>query len=191
MLRGALVLVLAAIFEAGVHSLEAPIPGYGVDPLSWEVEPSPGRPAVTLTGTVQEVHARLLEINPNYEVEFGSIVHTKEDPAVTPASAKLAKRSLAKRDDLKCNNWPRCGSPFIRQGIEYLRKVGGKPSLGPGPGKCSRNKFTKVLPSFNNIADGAQVILNGCEDKSKSSVSGQLFHSDKWNVIVRYDQNNC
>ncbi|KAB8203958.1 hypothetical protein BDV34DRAFT_226891 [Aspergillus parasiticus] len=123
---------------------------------SWEVETTPGGPRVILNGTVQQVHEQLLEINPNYDDDFAT----------------------ARRGD-------------IEAGIKHLGGVSGQPSNGPGPGNCgllscswgaaiwwcNDNTFTKVLPSFNNIADGAYVILNNCQ-RGGVKLSGQDFHSD-------------
>ncbi|GAB1205198.1 hypothetical protein APSETT445_003869 [Aspergillus pseudonomiae] len=184
---------------------ESPIPGYGVQEPSWEVETTPGGPKMILNGTVQQVHAQLLEINPNYDDEFAAVLEKRETTV------------LDKRDDIKCNNWPKARRGDIEAGIKHLRGVSGQPSNGPGPGNCGRvscswgaaiwwcndvslvasciqalyshfeqNTFTKVLPSFNNIADGAQVILNNCQ-RGGVKLSGQDFHSDNWNVIVRGD----
>ncbi len=45
---------------------------------------------------------------------------------------------------------------------------------------------TRSLPSYNNIADGAQTIMDGCykEGETMRGFGGSLNHPDKWRVIV-------
>ncbi|CEN60995.1 hypothetical protein ASPCAL07665 [Aspergillus calidoustus] len=85
----------------------------------------------------------------------------------------------------------------IKQGIKYLRKVKANPTHLPGQCgqvSCSGDsgiywcnfdpKRTKVLPSYNNIADGAQVILDNCK-RTQNGVRGKLGHDDLWTVFVQ------
>ncbi|GAB1217292.1 hypothetical protein ATERTT37_006529 [Aspergillus terreus] len=55
-----------------VRELEAPILGYGVEEFTWEVKTKPGGPTVALNGTVQDIYARLIEINPTYNRDFAA-----------------------------------------------------------------------------------------------------------------------
>ena len=48
----------------------------------------------------------------------------------------------------------------------------------------SKNTSTKVLPRFNNIADGVQLIRNTCLHGGQT-FSGQDSHNDKWSTVVR------
>ncbi|KAL4944957.1 hypothetical protein BDV06DRAFT_219764 [Aspergillus oleicola] len=81
----------------------------------------------------------------------------------------------------------------------------GKPTLGPGPGKCSRvacaynaaivwcndNKYTLNLASWQVVAHGADKIFNKCSKSHYGkgmSVHGQAFHAGNWNVIVRKEK---
>ncbi|PIG84669.1 hypothetical protein AARAC_001976 [Aspergillus arachidicola] len=139
-------------------------------------------PRVLLNGTVQHVHAQLLKINPNYDDDFATVLDKREATICWQAGRhQVQQLPKARRGD-------------IEAGIKPLRGVSGHPSNGPGPGNCGRlscswgaaiwwcndmrlNTFTKVLPSFNNIADGAQVILNNCQ-RGGVKLSGQDFHSD-------------
>lgn len=170
------------------------------------------------------MHARLIEINPDYEAEFASVVDKREDDAG-------ARHSLDKRDDVLCGIFPLANIYAIRNAMTFLRKIRGHVQTQPGPGSCVRvscyrnagiwlcndvsspiyfeggnvvsfswrsslnvcrrirlqNPFPKILPGFYNIADGAQVILDRCLHKNRriKRISGQNFHSDAWNVIVR------
>ncbi|KAL3442667.1 hypothetical protein BJX65DRAFT_286260 [Aspergillus insuetus] len=115
--------------------------------------------------------------------------------------------SLAKRTDFSGSN-VRCypedyweaSRETIAEGIAYLRGVSGQPSAGPGPGACARVSCSyasaiwwcnddpagKTLDSFSSIADGAQYIYDNCHTGGYDGVlSGQVFHSTDWNVIVK------
>ncbi|EWZ00977.1 hypothetical protein FOYG_00683 [Fusarium oxysporum NRRL 32931] len=106
------------------------------------------------------------------------------------------------------SRWPECHPAPIVRGVEYIRYVQGKPKNGPGPGNCGRvscsnnaaiwwcndNASSKTLNGFGSIAGGAEYINNKCtrwgwqNGGYRSFVSGQVFHSTKWNVIVRKDK---
>ncbi|KAE8369302.1 hypothetical protein BDV27DRAFT_165833 [Aspergillus caelatus] len=191
--------LLAAGLITQVQADESPIEGYSIEEFSWEVETTPGGPTVVLNGTVEKVLSQLREINPNYEAEFATVVPEIDQPAEHAAEEEDTSSHLAKRGDVVCGKFPSAYQSDIDQGIKYLRSVPGKPQRGPGPGSCGQvscswssaiwwcndNTFTKVLPSFNNIADGAQLIKNTCLHGGQT-FSGQDFHNDKWNTIVRF-----
>ncbi|KFY43022.1 hypothetical protein V495_04216 [Pseudogymnoascus sp. VKM F-4514 (FW-929)] len=193
---------------------ESPIKGYGVVPITWGVEVSPGK-TVELNGTVQDLIAKINNDHP--ESEFASALTSKlaqvETRMTEEEFSPVDHTNLFKRDDVLCCNFGKPCQNDIIVGIKYLRGVGGQPTNGPGPGNCGRvscsfnsaiwwcndNHSAKTLPSFNNIADGAQVILNSCRHpahkgacgicwNSNAAISGQDFHSDNWNVIVRSDK---
>ncbi|KAK3987947.1 hypothetical protein QBC44DRAFT_399507 [Cladorrhinum sp. PSN332] len=180
----------------------SPIPeGYGIvdsEQLEWEVETTPGGPKVALNGTVQQVRAQLLEINPKYDEEFAPIISERNAKALeetTPASP------LHKRDWTVC--WGRMAGARqerIIQGIHYLRGLSGEARNGPGPRNCGRvscdldnsiwycndNNFSKSMPWFH-IANAAQVLVNECtwwKDNYTPQVSGERWHDDRWFVIV-------
>ncbi|EFE37692.1 hypothetical protein TRV_07655 [Trichophyton verrucosum HKI 0517] len=185
--------IAASLLGASAQAVEAPIKGYGVEPFSWEVKATANGPPLTLNGTVEEVHSQLLKINPNYDIEMATSGRKREHARDI--------HGLFKRDNVICGRQRECSRKRIEEGIAYLYRVPGRPTNGPGPGNCGRvscsydsaiwwcndNTFTKVLPGFYNVAEGAQLILNTC-NPGGSYVSGQDFHDDKWNVIVQYTQ---
>ncbi|KAL5338590.1 hypothetical protein BJX70DRAFT_398536 [Aspergillus crustosus] len=94
---------------------------------------------------------------------------------------------------------PKAGSvykSYTQKAIEKLRKAGGKPTLPAGDCTrvachkeaaihwCNNSKKTRSLPSFNNIADGAQVILDQCSQKTPE-FDGELSHWDQWTAVVK------
>jgi hypothetical protein len=177
-----------------------------------------------LNGTVQEVRAHLLELNPNYDTEFAAAANKSEVPAVVPRGSDNPPNVVI------CNVFDkpegRAFVEYLMEGLRYLRSISGQPTLGPGPGTCSRvscsydsaiywcndviiffnvelervrrliakqNLFTKVLPGFYNIADGAEQIIDQCQFWNpidyKWRVSGQVFIDGPrdWNVFIQWD----
>lgn len=147
------------------------MPGYGIEEFQWEVKAFPDGPKMNISGTIEKVYSRLIELNPDWDRDF-----MNESPTEEPVS----ESSIEKRFGPKCGNggqpWGAGLQMTISQGIDYLRGVAGRPTEGPGPGKCGRvscsdnsaiwwcndNRNTFSLPSFNTIADCAQVLVNTC-----------------------------
>ena len=100
---------------------------------SWELEVTPGGDKVILEGTVQEVHADLLKLNPNWDDDFFN---------------KSSSSHLHKRTYFDASDEHYCGGMFpvvnyeynwaIKDGISYLRGLGGVPTAPTRPGWCSR-----------------------------------------------------
>ncbi|KAH8898684.1 hypothetical protein GQ53DRAFT_777319 [Thozetella sp. PMI_491] len=153
-------------------AIDAPIPGYGVEDLQWEVQAFPDGPKMNVTGTVEQVRAQLTKLNPNYGLEFG--IEKRFGPVCGGGSY----------------GWKAADAKRILEGISYLRGVGGQPTNGPGPGNCGRvscsynsaiwwcndNTDTFSLPSYSTIADCAQWVV------------GQNFNGYNWNCVVRDDR---
>ncbi|KAM7208274.1 hypothetical protein V8F20_001252 [Naviculisporaceae sp. PSN 640] len=156
----------------------------------------------------------LKELNPNLEQDYPGLISntTEKQPTVPPPSSS----NLTKRYEIEsyfCHGrWSWCEASHIREGIRYLRTVRGQPSNGPGPGNCGRvscswkaaiwwcndNEDTKTIGDFRDIADGAAHIDNHCSELAYRPgglpvivESGQVFYKDKWNVIVRHDDDDC
>ncbi|KAK3987509.1 hypothetical protein QBC44DRAFT_245830, partial [Cladorrhinum sp. PSN332] len=193
---------------------DSPIPGYGIEVLEWEAQPTPDSPFIHVNGTIQNLVAELTRLNPHLEADIDAAIRASEQE--TSANPELAARDLlAKRYDVDgyfCfGRWAAGRLDPLNEGIRYLRGVGGRPTRGPGPGNCSRvscsyktaiywcndNSGTKTLNSFGAIADGVQHLASRCRrfisngQWSYTESSGQVFYKDKWNVVVRYDSNNC
>ncbi|KAL2836231.1 hypothetical protein BJX68DRAFT_273587 [Aspergillus pseudodeflectus] len=169
---------------------------------SWEVAPYPGAAPILLNGTAEQVYAKLLEMNPNYDDDWKNEDDTNIDIDIdidnnTALDVELERREV--EQDIHCWRDEGVQKKYLRSGIKYLRKVRGRPYLPPK--KCSRVSCSYLsaiewcndrehddfyLPSFNNIADGAQVILNIC-GKDSERIKGWLGHGDdKWRVNVFY-----
>ncbi len=116
---------------------EAPIPGYGVEEMTWEVEVLPGQPPVSFNGTVEQLVAQASEINPDWEAKYITAANT--------AGADVESSSLSKRAPFVRRNcgpgyyqWHPANTRRIRDGIYYLSGIGGTATNGPGPGNCAR-----------------------------------------------------
>ncbi|KAF6835525.1 hypothetical protein CPLU01_04201 [Colletotrichum plurivorum] len=178
---------------------------YGIEVLEWEIQAFESGPMLTLNGTIEEVNSQVLEINPDFEFNEPS---ESELAALYDASA-FEKRTDFSGSHYMCDtrDWMPCYLSRIKKGITHLRGTSGRPKNGPGPGNCGRvscagrsaiwwcndDRSTKELGAFGSIADGAQYIADRCQLESglKAKVAGQVFHKTNWNVIVRYDSDNC
>ncbi|KAL2819135.1 hypothetical protein BJX63DRAFT_28448 [Aspergillus granulosus] len=91
----------------------------------------------------------------------------------------------------------RSASDELRDGIEYLRGVGGTPKQAPKScGRvscsywtaiywCNNNDETHYLRSFDTIADGAQFLLDKCG--GDGSPFGEVYTDNNWGVRVVSD----
>ncbi|KAF4447181.1 general amidase [Fusarium austroafricanum] len=172
---------------------EAPIEGYGVVVPEWEVKITPSGPKTVLSGTVEEVHEELLQLNPDYYEEFITN-STASELSERDSGFDLVRRTDFSDAEYHCGGrWKKCKTWAVDDGIYYLRRVKGKPKNGPEPGNCGRNAKSKELNSFGSIADGAAFIRKKCYIPDRgppfpgqvNRLSGQAFHHTRWSVIVR------
>ncbi|CBF73403.1 hypothetical protein AN7861.2 [Aspergillus nidulans FGSC A4] len=129
------------------------------------------------------------------DASTGRINHT-----VSPASNPHIEPR--ENHDIKCDlgsSGNRIGSQKnLKKAMKWLRKKRTKevvPSLdahkcetavcayGTRITWCNDNSNEKMLPSWINVAEGAQVILDLCKKKN-NGVQGELNHNDHWRVIV-------
>ncbi|KAM7210887.1 hypothetical protein V8F06_013729 [Rhypophila decipiens] len=189
-----LVTAFVAFLANHVLALEAPIPGYQVQEMTWNVEPFNNGTIVELNGTVQDVVAELIKINPHYLEQ----VDANDD--------KLPVTHQQRSHTVNCNPRPGEWGPAdeweIQGGIRYLRQLYGRPGASAGPGMCGRvscshqsaiwwcndNPNPMELYSFGDFAQCAQEIKSGC---TKPNTVGQNFNDGNWNCIVRYDNDQC
>ncbi|KAG8409375.1 hypothetical protein J3459_017553 [Metarhizium acridum] len=174
----------------------APIPGYTVTELQWEVEVFPGQ-LKNFTGTVEKVHSQVTQLNPGWEQD----VVAQREPE--EARASLDKRYIFYQVDCRPPGWQPAEYGAIGSGISYLKTLRGSPRYGPGPGACGRvscsydsaiwwcndNRKPFSVHSWLDIADGAGEIFRKCKECDR--LLGQAFAEQHWNVIVRKDTSNC
>ncbi|KAE9979390.1 hypothetical protein EG328_000875 [Venturia inaequalis] len=188
---------LLLVFQTLASEVAPPIPGYGFEDFSWDLEVFPGRHMI-LNGTIQEAIAQAVQINPKFK--FNNTVTASSD-ANTP----------------RHTDWD---FAYFHEILDAMMMLGngkgedghgedlpkGKPKLGPGPGNCGRvscegssaiywcndSLDDKELSSYSDIANAAVRVTEYCPPFggfSKVETKGQQFTNDQWNVIVRGD--NC
>ncbi|PHH88399.1 hypothetical protein CDD83_7596 [Cordyceps sp. RAO-2017] len=183
-----------------VAGLAAPIDGYEVFIPQWEVEVAPGGRTTKLNGTVQQVYRELLLMNPRYDEDFAV-----RKPARSAANATSSTQGTDwNLGSSICGRWQPTSVQHVREGIGYLRKVRGQPGSEPGPSRCGRvscaynsaiwwcndDERPKSLSAFEDIANGAQLLVTRCVEwmnPPPSEFGGQAFHPSRWNVIIRGD----
>ncbi|UNI14018.1 hypothetical protein JDV02_000702 [Purpureocillium takamizusanense] len=172
---------------------------------SWEVEVRPGGETAVLNGTVQEVRAQLLELNPRWESDVGRHTLDRRIIANYPDCRKDGAFKLG--DDVHCGRWKDAGIDWhdtLWHAEVHLWGWPGKPRNGPGPGNCGRvscennigvwwcndEPHPKELESFDWIADGVCIVLK--HELCYQVGSAQIFNKDNWNVIISSDEGlNC
>ncbi|KAG5987131.1 hypothetical protein E4U52_007883 [Claviceps spartinae] len=147
-----------------VEGIEAPIPGYSVETLD------PRNTPIILDGTIEPVNSEAKQLSPRWD-------------QIKPNRIECADGKRWK----KVHRW------HILDGMTYLDNISAKPTIGPGPGNCSRNSEKLELNSFKDIVDGATFIMDECISFGfiMDSIGGQAFMPGNWNVIVRQDKDHC
>ncbi|KAF2664745.1 hypothetical protein BT63DRAFT_483419 [Microthyrium microscopicum] len=171
----------------------APIPGYGVEEIKWSLPATQDGKAASFHGTVQNVTAQLVKLNPSWK---------------DSVKRSIPSRLVARAEwNVNCNpghGWDYANTGVIRDGINHLRSLpaADHPQNGPGPGNCGRvscsydsaiwwcNDHTEAFAvnGWDAIAEGAQRIVDHCINPN-GNTGGQAFNADNWNVVVRKD--NC
>ncbi|KAG6149182.1 hypothetical protein E4U35_007634 [Claviceps purpurea] len=179
-LKALLFLVAASSNVLTVEGIdrEAPIPGSSVEMLNPRDAPN------SLDGTIELVSSKAKQLSPRWD-------------QIKPYRIECADGKRWK----KAHRW------YILDGIMYLEGLSAKPTIGPGPGNCSRvscsyeaaiwwcndNSEKLELNSFNEIVDGAEAIMDECLSYGliMDRMGGQAFMPGNWNVIVRQDKDHC
>ncbi|KAL4873628.1 hypothetical protein BDV12DRAFT_192070 [Aspergillus spectabilis] len=191
--------ILYPVVQGAVLTSRDPLEGYTIKEPEWEIEVSPGV-MITARGTIQQVHEAARKVNPDWDAELEERLKAKraleEEEGQTVSDISRRDVDFEKDGRVKCGVWEEAGAVNIMDGIRYLEEVEGRPTMGPGPGECSRvscswddaifwcndTRDTKTLRSFKDIAIGASAIYSKCTYNSNGpfqSVSGQAFHDTK------------
>ncbi|KAK4205549.1 hypothetical protein QBC40DRAFT_260801 [Triangularia verruculosa] len=185
-----------------------PPANYGIVPIEWDIPTDPAAPdgaTVELTGTIQEVVAKMDQDYPGWNESFHQ--HMRWTPPSDNTSAVNIGSANYDVDKLVCTErWEdMCFRQHIEDGIYYLMNLPAqaKPKNGPGPGNCGRvscswgdaiywcndNKEDKELNSWDALGIAAFKIWRECQYAPLELCGGQVFYKDNWNVIVKKD--NC
>ena len=120
-------------------TLATPNGDYGLYVPEWEVEVFPGGDLRRFSGTVEEVHAQLLELNPNWDTDYPGGNNVDSTAAADDELTSLAKRTDFGGSQYFCRGrWAEADYMRVNEGIRYLRRIGGRPTNGAGPGNCGR-----------------------------------------------------
>lgn len=139
-------------------SAPAALHGYEIYNTTWVASVRPGGETVELNGTIQQVRAQLLELNPNYNADYNIDVERIHqgwsmfciNAGCTPATAAETTTRLLQDDSVltfrgfvqtKCLNHDSLARmTAIDEGVRHLRdlKTHIKPKNGPGPNNCGR-----------------------------------------------------
>ncbi|KAK4642292.1 hypothetical protein QC761_506430 [Podospora bellae-mahoneyi] len=189
---------------ASIRSDQPDVSSYATVPITWELPVKADDPAgatVEVTGTIEEAIAQMDATYPGWNETFQA--HLPPPPTVDSGAFDLAALDDPESYICKLDQWKEAGQLSILRGIEYLRGLTGSAKNGPGPGECGRvscswqsaiwwcnDNDTEKEVGWNDIADGTLYILQKCS-RDAQYVKGQAFYKDKWNVIVRYDNDSC
>lgn len=160
--------------------------------MSWTGEINNDGVIHTLYGDITSIRDQIRAINPDYKAA-GSVT----------GSASTSNGDLFKRDAQtgSCNNFASGDSSDLLYLAGRLRDAGGSCTVGGGG--CSRvgcentsglymcaSTSEDVTRECSEIAEYIYSIIGGCGNGgANSGLSGQLFSSDPFNVVVGYG--NC
>ncbi|KAK0744759.1 hypothetical protein B0T21DRAFT_399141 [Apiosordaria backusii] len=184
-----------------------PPANYTIVPIQWDIPIDPATPGSTtvhLTGTIEEVVAQMERDYPGWNETFHQ--HMRWSPPSDASAFGIGDKNY-EIESKKCEeDWrDMCDRHHIGEGIRYLLNLPAdpKPKNGPGPGNCGRvscswndaiywcndNDQEKELKSWKDIGYAALQIYLDCRNAEFDRVGGQIFYTDKWNVVTKKD--NC
>lgn len=150
--------------------------------LTWEARPFPGAAPVHIKGTIEDVVASMVALNPRYLENITDHLAPPTDKDMTKSLAALDYRGHYCFGDL-----PLCSQTHTFMGAVYLSRLDGQPSAGPGPGECARVscEWNSGITWCNDVSDsllvGAVVWLGGCADERQNDHEVTL---DRWMMIA-------
>ncbi|KAF5512040.1 hypothetical protein CGCA056_v011703 [Colletotrichum aenigma] len=133
--------LILSFFGAKAIAQIAPIEGYGVADLEWEVEIFPDGRTEIFKGTIEQIVENLQKVNPDWKQDFN--ISAAPEAAAASVNELLGddgEWAVTKRADwsefsVSCfGRWQPADGWHIYEGIEYLARLSGKPTNGPGPG---------------------------------------------------------
>ncbi|KAI0853542.1 hypothetical protein F5Y00DRAFT_103735 [Daldinia vernicosa] len=179
---------------------------FGMSKITWTGQVKPGEPAVSITGTAEEIYKRITKINPNYDYELGL---KSPNSTVTRRDLEPIKKRATTSSDFTCAYGNDVDAESIGVGIRYLYSIANAdcaaPPGVPGDGGCSVSSCNDGAGIFlcndasselhnpcTIVADNAVEVLIQCQSTTYNGGSswtsythGQIFSLDhSWNVIL-------
>ncbi|KAH8647654.1 hypothetical protein BX600DRAFT_530528 [Xylariales sp. PMI_506] len=204
-------------FLSAAAGLALAYPGaeiYTRNNLTWTGQVEVDGPEVKLTGDAQSIYRRILEINPNYDVELGI---NRKNARRIPNLGNIAKRASTS-SNFTCTYGTYVDVAPITEGIKTLYAIGTGTCSAPagqrGDGGCTRltcsdpdsagiwlcnDNSAELSIQCDIAADNAVEILIQCQETVyagsqtwDSTVRGQIFSDNTlWNVIINTDTSGC
>ncbi|GJN70688.1 hypothetical protein PLICBS_004746 [Purpureocillium lilacinum] len=159
-------LVVGVLASAVAHADEVPI--------AWEVEVRRGEKA-TLYGTVQEVHAQLLERNPNWDTEVAPALQARDAATTSRVDRRNRDDGFSSRSLIVCGKDPWSNlAAWLDNHIYYLSHINGKPSNRAGG--CGRNTEELTLGSWSWLSNGLSLLKDSpiCMREGSAMVYSEL-----------------
>ncbi|KAK3947285.1 hypothetical protein QBC32DRAFT_271099, partial [Pseudoneurospora amorphoporcata] len=162
----------------------------------WEVQIHPGGPLVNVTGTVQDVIRYAEKINPNFRSDFAIDDQPPANDSSLVARAGYVRASTVQWMD--CDWGYDAKLDLIIDGMKYLAKVPGRPSMGWNNGECAIVSCdwgatiqwcndmggVKTLNSYRSIANAAYDLVKYCAGRHKTRVTRGSVYFHDWSVGV-------
>ncbi|KAK0670980.1 hypothetical protein QBC41DRAFT_387218 [Cercophora samala] len=190
------VMMLTQLAHGAPLTSDAPIKGYSLFEVEWQLPIDPKNPdgkLVTVTGTIQEAVAKMDAAYPGWNATFVS--------TLTPVKPGSRLDAAYERDHYICN--PNDGHDYaspsvIYEGIKYLRGLTsdapqnapnscGRVSCSHNSGIwwCNTNNFEKQV-TWKEIGDSAYFLAYECSVYNDMTwlTAGQEFFKDNWSVYV-------
>ncbi|KAL4956668.1 hypothetical protein BDW69DRAFT_181340 [Aspergillus filifer] len=159
-------------------------------------------PILTLTGTIEKVHAQLREINPNYDEDWKNVPESDDFSGFSPSTVIDVLKAAADQKVLSCSKASEstANRKRIEEGIDYLRKRKGQVTVTTYPTyRCSRvscsynsaifwcneSKMDLTLDSTKPIADAAPYVLDNCNYPKRDQVKGHAVYPGAWRTILQ------
>ncbi|KAI2782650.1 hypothetical protein F4815DRAFT_428893 [Daldinia loculata] len=180
--------------------------GFGASKITWTGQVKPGEPAVSITGTAEEIYTQITRINPNYDNELGL---NSPHSTVKRRDLEPIKKRATTSDDWTCAYGNDVNAESIGVGVRYLYSIANgdcaAPPGSPGDGGCSvsscnagagiflcNDSSNELHNACSIVADNAVEVLINCQQSTynggnswTTNTHGQIFSKDhSWNVIL-------
>ncbi|KAI1409890.1 hypothetical protein F5Y13DRAFT_169168 [Hypoxylon sp. FL1857] len=174
--------------------------------ITWTGQVRPGEPAISITGTAEEIYHQIIIMNPNYDNDLG--LNSNNSTVRRRDLEPIAKRATTS-DDWTCAYGNNVNAESIGAGVRYLYSIANgdcaAPPGKPGAGGCTVSSCNSGAGIFlcndsSNelhtdcfiVADNAVEVLINCQSTTYAggnnwitNTHGQIFSKDRsWNVIL-------
>ncbi|OTB19262.1 hypothetical protein K445DRAFT_314144 [Daldinia sp. EC12] len=204
------VFTLVCLLAGAVASTVLPPENVGTElttsKITWTGQVRRGEPAVSITGTAEEIYKEITRINPNYDDELGL---NSPHSTVKRRDLEAIQKRATTSDDWTCAYGNDVNAESIGAGIRYLYSIANgdcaAPPGKPGAGGCSVSSCNSGAGIFlcndsskelhnpcTIVADNAVEVLIHCQwstynggNSWTTNTHGQIFSKDRsWNVIL-------